>query len=347
MGTSDMGGWWLSKLPHRCAMPTWEQWLRLKSLLSLPDDMDAEVWRLNGRKGTPGEAFNEREKVGEKFAGIATPGDTDRHTVGGSRAVLVDITAPATDAAKQWQGWGTALKPAFEPIVVARKPIRGTVAANVLAHGTGALNIDGCRIEAHDSQLAEKYASVQTAGARANSVYGKDDRDRAGSAPHTAGRWPTNVVLDDAAADELDRQSGTLKPGVAIKRNKNPDAYESAAVYGKFRQLPTEDMGYGDTGGASRFFPTFRYTPKAATAERPSADGIAHPTVKPLDLMRWLVRLVTPPGGVILDPFAGSGTTGEACLREGKRCVLVEREADYLPLILRRLDRAQIGFDFE
>jgi DNA modification methylase len=218
----------------------------------------------------------------------------------------IEVTAPATAAARQWQGWGTALKPAFEPIVVARKPICGTVAANVLAHGTGALNIDACRIEATDTQLAEKYASVQNAGARTNTVYGKDDRDRAGSAPHKGGRWPTNVLLDEHQAVELDR------------------------------------------GGASRFFPTFRYTAKAAGTERPSADGVQHPTVKPLELMRWLIRLVTPPDGIVLDPFAGSGTTGEAAIHEHKHAVLIEREPTYLPLIVARLSKPMaIGFDFE
>jgi site-specific DNA-methyltransferase (adenine-specific) len=99
------------------------------------------------------------------------------------------------------------------------------------------------------------------------------------------------------------------------------------------------ERGHNDTGGASRFFPTFYYTAKASSAERPDADGTRHPTVKPLDLMRWLVRLVTPPGGVVLEPFAGSGTTAEACVIEGFRCIAVEREADYLPLIVARLSK--------
>lgn len=104
---------------------------------------------------------------------------------------------------------------------------------------------------------------------------------------------------------------------------------------------------YDDEGGASRFFPVFRYEAKAPGAERPSANGVAHPTVKPLDLMRWLVRLVTPPNGVVLDPFAGSGTTAEACIHEHMRCITVEREADYLPLITARLTKPiEVGFDF-
>ena len=106
--------------------------------------------------------------------------------------------------------------------------------------------------------------------------------------------------------------------------------------------------GHADTGGASRFFPTFRYVAKAPTSERPRVGGIAHPTVKPLDLMRWLVRLVTPPGGTVLEPFAGSGTTAEACVLEGFQCIAIEREADYLPLIVSRLDKpTQQGLNFE
>lgn len=98
----------------------------------------------------------------------------------------------------------------------------------------------------------------------------------------------------------------------------------------------------------SRFFPVFKYTPKAATAERPTADGVSHPTVKPVELMRWLVRLVTPPHGVVLDPFAGTGTTGEAAIHEHKQAILIERETEYLPLIVARLRKpVQVGFDFD
>ena len=153
------------------------------------------------------------------------------------------------------------------------------------------------------------------------------------------GRWPTNVVLDESQAAELDRQSGHQKDGVAVKRNRDgkPQGVSSWALPGEARP----DQGYGGQGGASRFFPTFRYQAKAPTRERPRVNGVAHPTVKPLDLMRWLVRLVTPPGGTVLDPFAGSGTTGEACLLEHLNCILIEREEDYLPLIVQRVIRTQ------
>lgn len=256
----------------------------------------------------------------------------------------------------EWEGWGTALKPAFEPIVVARKPLVGTVAGNVVAYGTGALNIDACRIPATDAQLAEKYASVQGTGPRSNSIYGTDDRDRDGAEPHPGGRWPTNVLLDESQAAELDRRSGVQRDGVAVKRNRDgaPQGKSSWSLPGAAQA----DAGYGGEGGASRFFPTFemtaedwavdlavrglptfRYEAKAPSAERPEQGGVQHPTVKPLALMQWLVRLVTPPGGVVLEPFAGSGTTVEACLREGFGCIAIEREADYLPLIMQRIQK--------
>lgn len=235
-------------------------------------------------------------------------------------------------------GRGTALKPAFEPIVVGRKPLRGTVAANVAEHGTGAINIDACRIEAHDDQLAAKYASVQNAGPRDNAIYGRDNRDRAGSAPHDAGRWPTNVVLDAAQAAKLDAQTG-----VSVSRKGKPRAGANGDGWG----MTATGAEYDDEGGASRFFPVFRYEAKASATERPTVNGVAHPTVKPLELMRWLVRLVTPPGGLVLDPFAGSGTTAEACIHEHMRCITIEREADYLPLIVTRLTQPlEVGFDF-
>lgn len=255
----------------------------------------------------------------------------------------IDKAAGATDDAKRWQGWGTALKPAHEPIVVARKPLAGTVAANVLTHGTGALNIDGCRV-----------------AATGNEVYGDGLHGSRAVGTTDTGRWPTNVVMShppllddtgavvgDACADgcvegcpvaELDQQSGVLKAG-AFPATRGADRDRTA--YGEFAGQSNLESRRMNSGGASRFFPVFRYQAKAPASERPKVDGIAHPTVKPLDLMRWLVRLVTPPGGVVLDPFAGSGTTAEACITEGARCITIEREAQYVPLVQARIDRAR------
>ena len=221
---------------------------------------------------------------------------------------------PITAAAAEWDGWGTALKPAFEPIVVARKPLVGTVAANVLEHGTGALNVDGCRIGS-EPRVNEPM------GAPHNSYGGY-----AATATATAGRWPANVVLDDYTAAIVDEQSGVSTSGAAGLKGSSGFADGYSGEY---------SVPYGDTGGASRFF----YNAKASKSERPVVNGIAHPTVKPIALMRWLVRLVAPPGGVVLDPFAGSGTTAEACILEGFDCIVIEREDDYLPLIDERINR--------
>ena len=265
----------------------------------------------------------------------------------GQLSPVMDSTTPATPDAERWQGWGTALKPAFEPIVVARKPLVGTVAANVLEFGTGALNIDATRVATDDNLNGGAYAET---GNRAQSsslnpsgmnVPGKTV-GREFSQP--SGRWPTNVLLDDTQAAELDQQSGERKAGGNL--NGTEPSRPAKDTYGEYNER-REWESYGDTGGASRFFPTFRYEAKAPSSERPRVDGTAHPTVKPLDLMRWLVRLVTPPGGTVLEPFAGSGTTAEACILEGFQCIAIEREADYLPLIVSRLSKPmQLGLVF-
>ena len=235
--------------------------------------------------------------------------------------------APATDAAKQWQGWGTALKPAFEPIVVARKPLMGTVAANVLAHGTGALNVDGCRIGSDEDTRWNARGGDNGLGG--TGTFQIRER-RAEDMPETSGRWPANVILDEHTAAIVDEQSGVSTSGAAGLKGSSGFADGYSGEY---------SVPYGDTGGASRFF----YAAKAPAVERPTGNGTAHPTVKPLDLMRWLVRLVTPPGGIVLEPFAGSGTTVEACIREDVRCIAIEREADYLPLINERINRNNLS----
>lgn len=255
------------------------------------------------------------------------------------------ITAPATEAARQWRGWGTALKPATEPVVVARKPLAGTVAACVLAHGTGALNIDGCRVETAEA-LGRPYGGD-------NEVYGKYSMPRGTrTGDELTGRWPANVVLthapdcgpDDAApcvdgcpVADLDAQSGVLKSGANPTR-RGSDKFRDAC--GDFAgQAECTPARGADSGGASRFFPTFRYQAKAPSKERPKVDGVAHPTVKPLALIRWLIRLVTPPRGVVLDPFLGSGTAAEAAALEGFDFIGCELGAEWLPLADARLER--------
>ena len=235
---------------------------------------------------------------------------------------------------ERYAGHGTALKPAFEPIVLARKPLaEKTVAKNVLGHGTGAINVDACRIET-DDDIAKKYPNGP-----GGSTFGGGEMMLTEPWRQPSGRWPANVLLDQHAAAWVDEQSGTLavagnKPGSLRTGKTDGDAAPRTSQVPTYAGGPT--VAYGDRGGASRFF----YTAKAPRSERPNVDGVQHPTVKPLAIMRWLIRLVTPPGGTVLDPFAGSGTTIEAALIEGFDPVGIEMETDYLPLIQHRIDRA-------
>ncbi|MGP5098383.1 DNA methyltransferase [Brachybacterium alimentarium] len=435
-------------------------WPALRDLL----DMDEARWG-------PVIAEAERTKVGQRNGTDLeyAPGEGRRRD-----ATVLDITAPATPEAVQWDGWGTALKPAFEPIVLARKPLaEKTVARNVLAHGTGAINVDACRIGT-DEDTSRAPSVVQDTSAPFGTGIAMGGRG------HSSGRWPANVLLDQHAAAWVDEQSGVQKDGVAVNRNRDPEADKQAAIYGTYKNGNRPDITYGGGGGASRFFysirediscqipdpastagslssppsasagsaaghaatsaspgivsearsastndtgtgsrrsgasgtppigttgsecspesrharptptpshasnvelsePTditttttspsisggsaesatssttpasdlgvlpggesgsrFMYSAKAPKSERPNVDGVQHPTVKPLAIMRWLIRLVTPPGGTVLDPFAGSGTTIEAALIEGFDPVGIEMEPDYLPLIQHRIDR--------
>ena len=238
---------------------------------------------------------------------------------------------PATPEAAEWQGWGTALKPAWEPIIVARKPLIGTVAENVLAHGTGALNIDGCRVDGGERPWCEARRNEDSDEAR--NTYGKGLAGSMAVANTALGRWPANVIHD--GSDEV----------LAAFAAYGSDKGQAAPLRATGRARPTKHA-FGDMappipcdlrdalGSAARFF----YSAKATKADR---AGSKHPTVKPLALMRYLCRLVTPPGGTVLDPFAGSGTTGEAALREGFKPTLIEAEPEYVEDIKRRLLAAQ------
>lgn len=326
MGTSDMGGWWLSRLRHRCSLPTNAQWDRLRDLIGFGPEMDAEVYRLNVRKGEPGEAWMDAKVLRTEERTHAPSGlvDAGQQLLRNTRATR-QIKAPNTDAARQWAGWGTALKPAREPIVVARKPLAGTVATNLLQHGTGALNIAACRTAAGQDYRDKCASVVGLASNRNGDAYGEWAGVRADSA-HDAGRWPTNVVLSHSEWCEV-CDCGSRGPHAAA-----PHCYA-------FNVDCVPGCPVSELGNNARFFPTFRYEAKAPASERPRVDGEAHATVKPLSLMRWLVQLVTPPGGTVLEPFAGSGTTIEACLIEGFRCIAVEREKKHLPLIMSRISK--------
>ena len=359
----------------------------------------------------------ERAVVGRCAGGLAQ--SWAREGLAGYQETF-DVTIPATDSAKVWDGYATSLKPAWEPILVFRKPLIGTVAENVLAHGTGALNIAACRVDTGE-KLERRLGKTTT------SPSGWTSANRSEIAGKDGGRWPANLTLThtegcrvvgtiivkgdpreggegerpggfvnigaDKGSDkpcgklhgnaevdvyecapgcpvaELNRQSGVLKSGTAVgglHRRSNKDAN----CYGHFKgERVGEDACYGDTGGASRFFPTFQYVAKASGRERGSglddlywrrekdvhvrvareewealppaerAQGNIHNTVKPLTLMQWLARLVGgQPGSIILDPFAGSGTTLIAALLEGFKTVGIEQSPEYVEIARRRIE---------
>jgi site-specific DNA-methyltransferase (adenine-specific) len=241
----------------------------------------------------------------------------------------LDITVPSTPQAQQWQGWGTALKPAVEPIVLARKPLIGTVAANVLTHGTGALNIDASRIG------TEQTVTSRNGNSGGNGAYGKDERVFERVNP--PGRWPANILLDEEAAAMLDEQSGERPTGEVkpyIRDSDNRVVYNSG--WGNDMKFERE----ASSGGASRFF----YVAKASRSERNAGlERNIHPTVKPVALMKYLIRLVVPKGGTVLDPFLGSGTTAVAAIEEGVEWIGCEREPEYVEIIKARVAAAQPG----
>jgi site-specific DNA-methyltransferase (adenine-specific) len=269
---------------------------------------------------------------------------------------LVDITAPSTSEAQQWQGWGTALKPAFEPVIVARKPIEGTVANNVLKWGTGGLNIDGSRI---GSDGGTKGASEGPQG----QVYGNGLNGNFGKPVEGLGRWPANIILDPYTAELLDEQSGD-RPGGTFPAKRGQSVNTSFA---SGQETVGGQRSMGDSGGASRFF----YVAKASKrdrneglddldaqrhSDRELADGVGgdnprnrtnqakqnfHPTVKPTSLMEYLIKLVTPPNGTVLDPFTGSGSTGKAAILQGFDFIGIEMTEEYLPIIEGRLKHAE------
>jgi site-specific DNA-methyltransferase (adenine-specific) len=272
---------------------------------------------------------------------------------------LMDSAQPATDEAKKWQGWGTALKPAFEPIVVARKPLVGTVAANVLQWGVGGLNIDGSRIGTD---------TISVHNAPTGSFAGGDaDRgsDTSSYKTHT-GRWPANIILDEYTAGLLDEQSGVSKSPKETKTAANNGSQGGLYDLGFGGADSRIIQGHGDSGGASRFFYVAKASKKDRNegledleaqrhSDRENAEGVGgdnprnrtnqakqnfHPTVKPTALMEYLVKLVTPPGGTVLDPFTGSGSTGKAALLNGFKFIGIELTADYLPIIEGRLKHA-------
>jgi site-specific DNA-methyltransferase (adenine-specific) len=277
-----------------------------------------------------------------------------------------DITAPATPEAQQWQGWGTALKPALEPITVARKPLgEKTVAANVLEHGTGAINVDGCRVVKPNGDESGWSKTGSKAGENRSMSGANYDRE---PKPDASGRWPANLIHD--GSDEVVAlfpvtTSGALKP--YTERHSSVSSYHMARA-----KTFAQDA---NSGSAARFFkccksdePTmeetcndcimlshcsqgpwrkcaedaqrFYYCAKASKANRGEDNN--HPTVKPTALMRYLCRLVTPPSGIVLDPFMGSGSTGKSAVLEGFQFIGIERDKEYFKIARHRIQGAVI-----
>lgn len=265
-------------------------------------------------------------------------------------------TGQSTDEAKQWEGWGTALKPAHEPICVARKPLAGTVAENILQFGTGGMNIDDCRTELNGDFKSSANGRPSITGLSDN--YNPSTANQ----PDTQGRWPANFIHD--GSDEV-VSLFPAKAGAAAPVKGTEQSEVTNGIYGKFNdRLPGQF--YSDTGSAARFF----YCAKASKSDRdegvmlamvtaaemtdrePDTDGLNspragagrtsgtrnnHPTVKPTALMQWLVRLVTPPGGKVLDPFTGSGSTGKACAIEGFDFIGFEMDPHYCEIAKQRI----------
>ena len=320
---TNMGNHYLTAASQP-AIATADLFDKLRPLLpEVPEHIERLVAERTGIEWTD---YVKREVVCKHQSGLHTgPSGVGGHGEGG------EVTTSHSDAAKQWDGWGTALKPAIEPIILARKPLDGTVAGNVLSHGVGGLNIDACRVPTDE---------IRVQGSQASTGATPFGGAREGGKVYDKGRFPANVLLDEHAAKEMDEQSGVLKDRGNKSESKSTYSGEGATAFPTGADFP---FSHDNGGGASRFFPVFKYQAKAPKKERPvieREDGtkIQHPTVKPLTLLEWLVELITPPGGTVLDPFAGSGTTLQAALNKGFQPIGIEQDADYIKLIEKRLE---------
>jgi DNA modification methylase len=242
------------------------------------------------------------------------------------------VTAPTTDKAKQWAGWGTALKPAHEPIVLARKPLIGTVATNVIIHGTGALNIDGSRVGSNAG-----YSYPNGAGGNTFSVGKPSDGKRTEPIKSTQGRWPANFIHDgsDEVVELLEDAARFFYCAKASKKDRNEGLDDFAG-----KEVGTKGNGLARTCATCGASTLQGCECPDRTYVNPTRAN-HHPTVKPTELMRYLVRLVTPPEGTVLDPFMGSGSTGKAAVLERFSFIGIDQSADYLEIATARIKHAQ------
>lgn len=337
-------------------LPSQEKWAKMKRVLGCDVDISEKLDSL----------FKEAERAvtGQVTKARSTSGKSALPTIGGSTTYETwNTTAPATDAAKQWEGWGTALKPAVEDWWLLRKPLVGTVAQNVTTHGTGALNIDGCRVELEaDCRLLKGGTYGGNRGSdKGTSMFGTNTKGLEYEVPSAKGRWPAHLIHDGsdeviaAFPDAPGQQGPALNTGEPIG-NK---------IYGAMKQVCNSDgKPRADKGNASRFFYAAKPSKKDrdegvstqemaivtfATANGTSGKASSlsegrntayrnnHPTVKSTPLMAYLCRLITPPGGTVLDPFNGSGSTGKGAIREGFTYIGIDQEVPYIDITRQRL----------
>jgi hypothetical protein len=345
---TNMGGHYLTSASQP-AIPTSKLWQLIRPHLSeVPEWVDELVARIEAER----DVIGQRDvPVGHAFAGEVYGGDSSSQTV--------NVTAPATAEAKGWEGWGTALKPAHEPIVLARKPLVGTVAENVLRFGVGGLNIDGCRV-------FRDVGDVSVAGHR-TATFGTQETESGGDgsggwSQNESGRWPANLI-HDGSDEVLELFPETASTGNGSRQGFRRGGGDGVSVGLSGKKYAAD--GYADGGSAARFF----YCAKASKKDRnegldefeekqttggggltPAGEKYGsikakqqnfHPTVKPTELMRYLCRLITPPNGLILDPFTGSGSTGKAAILEHFQFIGIEQDPDYITIAQARIQHAE------
>ena len=333
-----------TRTQHRMAVNIEDAGFEIRDLIAwvygsgFPKSLDISK-AIDKAAGADREILGNRIRLGDKKH-YPTNGKKENYanfsisSAGGDFTQTGKITASATDAAKEWEGWGTALKPALEPITVARKPIEQTVAANVLKYGTGGLNIDGARVNfANDSDkkvMQNAKWTVRTGvtdnykGTGGMMTSNKDGQILNGNEhTHEKGRWPANLIHD--GSEEVVKLFPNENEETAARFFYCPKASKSERDNG-LKGFETKTAGVGALRDGGR---------------ESEGRGNFHPTVKPVDLMRYLVKLVTPKGGTVLDPFNGSGTTGVACKLEGFNYVGLEFDPEYCKISRARIENYQ------